>query len=151
MSESDLDVVMVPVPKRDLVKVYEFISSLHRGETMTEDRDQTPTTPWTVAELRRFATSGSTTNITIGRVLDALADAPGTYLSTSDLEVKTGVPRANLKGSMSALTRHINKHYPGHGWMFTFRWGTHLGPDHPAEAHYALDEVAAQLWLDARR
>lgn len=153
--ETESELVMVPVPRPDLMAVYEFLARRHAGVANQDARDVTPPdgeppeAPWSVDELKRFAATGSRTNVTIGKVLDVLAAQPGIYFSTSELEQRTGVPRNNLKGSMSALTRHLNKHYPGHGWMFEFVWGTHLGSDHPAEAHYRLDEPGAALWREA--
>jgi hypothetical protein len=154
--ETESELVMVPVPRPDLMAVYEFLARRHAGVAEQDAHDVTPPdgehpeAPWTVDELRKFAATGSTTNVTIGKVLDVLAAQPGIYFSTSELEKRTGVARNKLKGSMSALTRHLNKHYPGHGWMFEFVWGTHLGSDHPAEAHYRLDEPGAALWREAR-
>lgn len=162
MEQSESELVMVAVPRRDLERVYEFIGQLHReavvgvsstasaAQSANAKDEETPVAEWTVAELNRFAATGSTTNVTIAKVLDVLAAEPGKFFSTSTLEERTGVPRANLKGSMSALTRHINRHYSGHEWMFTFEWGTHLGPDYPAEAHYTVDEAGAQRWREAR-
>ena len=153
----ETELVMVPVPRPDLMAVYELLARRHgEGVAKQDAPDVAPTdgehseTPWSVDELKRFAATGSRTNVTIGKVLDVLAAQPGIYFSTSELEQRTGVPRNNLKGSMSALTRHLNKHYPGHGWMFEFVWGTHLSSDHPAEAHYRLDEPGAALWREAR-
>jgi len=33
--------------------------------------------------------------------------------------------------------------------MTVFAWGTNLGPDVPAEAHYMLDQRRAATWKEA--
>lgn len=154
MEETEL--VMVPVFRRDLVKVYEFIAMLHQEAPPPAAGSSEVVgaagaeSAWTVDELRRFLTTAGTTNVTIGKVVDALATKPGTYFSTTELEAMTGVPRNKLKGSMSALTRHIKKHYAGHGWPFVYQWGPNVGADYPAEAHYTIDEQTASAWREAR-
>ena len=147
------DLVPVQVPRRHLMAVYGFIAGLD-GTSATdpvalvvgEANEET----WSVEDLQRFAQTATLTSVTIGKVLDVLAEQPGTYLCTSELEELTGVPRNNLKGAFSALTRHINKHYGGRGWMLTFRWGPEIGAGYPAEGHYAVSEEQATRWRDAR-
>ncbi|GLY19904.1 hypothetical protein Kisp01_69180 [Kineosporia sp. NBRC 101677] len=147
-TDPDDTLVPVHVPRRHLTAVYGFIASLEaagHAEALPE-----PATTWSVADLSRFAETPTATSLTIGKVLDVLAGKPGDYFSTTQLEELTGVPRPNLKGAFSALTRHINKHYDGRDWMLEFRWGTELGAGHPAEAHYRLTEEQADLWKQAR-
>lgn len=152
MEETEL--VMIPVFRRDLVKVYGFIAMLHQEAPPPAAGEVAGTagaeSAWTVDELRRFLTTAGTTNVTIGKVVDALATKPGSYFSTTELEAMTGVPRSNLKGSMSALTRHIKKHFAGHGWPFVYQWGPNVSADYPTEAHYTIDEHTAAAWREAR-
>lgn len=154
----DEELVMVPVFRRDLAKVYAFIGALHQdavpvagasgegGTTVAGGAE----TSWTVEELRRFAGSGGTMNVVIGKVMDELASKPGAYFSTGQLEAATGVARKNLRGSLSSLTRHVNTHYAGLGWPFVYHWGPQLGAAYPAEAHYVIDEATAKAWREAR-
>ncbi len=145
-TDADDTLVPVHVPRRHLTAVYGFIASL---EAADDEKVSPITTSWSVADLRRFAQTPTATSLTIGKVLDVLVEQPGQYFSTSELEERTGVPRANLKGAFSALTRHINKHYDGRPWMLEFEWGTRLGADYPAEGHYRLTEEQADLWKQA--
>lgn len=122
------------------------------GSAEAEESDSAADrTPWTVDELRRFAGTPTATSHTIGKVLDTLADQPGTWMSTSDLERETEIPRANLKGAFASLTRHIHKHYPSQEWMLAFEWGPRLGPGFPAEGHYRLTHEQASRWHAARQ
>ncbi|GAB3286956.1 hypothetical protein [Kineosporia babensis] len=146
--------VPVHVPRRYLSAVYGLIAKLDSAPTdgaqaEAEDTEAEEVT-WPVEDLRRFAETPTATSVTIGKVLDVLAAKPGEYFSTTQLEQLTGVPRPNLKGAFSALTRHINKHYDGRGWMLTFWWGPQLGAGYPAEAHYVLSDEQATRWLEAR-
>lgn len=153
------DLVPVAVPRQHLIAVYGFLAQLegasapvgHDVETVDAvDADDATEVTWPVEDLRRFAATPTATSSTIGKVLDVLAASPGDYLSTSELEEQTGVERKNLKGAFSALTRHINKHYDGRGWMLTFKWGPEIEPGYPAEAHYTLSEDQASRWKEAR-
>lgn len=152
--ESDL--VQVAVPRQHLIAVYGLLAQLEKGpaeaSTPYWGGAGEPPSPsaWSVEDLQRFANTPSTTSATIGKVLDVLAANPGQYLSTSDLEKQTGVPRANLKGAFSALTRHLKKHYKGHGWMLEWKWGPDLGAGRLAETHYTLNEDQAERWKEAR-
>lgn len=150
------ELVQVSVPRRHLIAVYGLLAQL---ESMSGESDESPDViedeegagdmPWSVEDLRRFATTENQTSRTIRKVLDVLAAEPGKYFSTSELEKLTSVPRANLKGAFSGLGRHIRKYYPNRVPMTIFAWGTNLGPDSPAEAHYKFDEQRAAAWKEA--
>ena len=143
---------MVPVPSQHVLAVYGFLTDLERSAakpaaTNHPSEEEPVEVTWPVEDLRRFAATPTTTSVTIGKVMDVLAQEPGRYFSTTELEDKTGVPRNNLKGSFAALTRHLNKHYDGRDWMLTFRWGSPLGLQ---EAHYTISEDQAARWKEAR-
>jgi hypothetical protein len=137
--------------------VYGYLARLESPveETPATPQDATasavPTKPWSVEDLKKFAETPNLTSRTIGKVLDVLANEPGKYFSTSDLESKTGVPRANLKGAFAGLGRHTNKFYPNRDSLFLFAWGPGLGPDFPAEGHYKFDEERAERWKEATK
>lgn len=156
MSDAPQDgLVLVPVPSTHVLAVYGLLTDLERSAaaskaSSTALKEEPVEVAWPVKDLRRFAATPTTTSETIGKVMDVLAEEPGRYFSTSELEVKTGVARSNLKGAFAALTRHINKHYGGRGWMLTFKWGSHLGPGYPEEAHYTLSDDQADRWKEAR-
>lgn len=145
--------VPVHVPRQHLSAVYGFIASLDSADPIViagaDDSDPAEVI-WPAEDLRRFAQTPSATSISIGKVLDVLAAAPGEYLSTTQLEDKTGVPRQNLRGAFSGLTRHVKAHYGARGWMLTYVWGPDLGPSYPAESHYILSEEQAARWIEAR-
>lgn len=150
------NLVQVAVPRQHLIAVYGFLAQLEQEppgrDTPYWGGAGAPPDPstWSVSDLRRFATTPTTTSSTIGKVLDVLAGSPGEYFSTSVLEKRTGVPRSNLKGAFSALTRHLKKHYPGLGWMLEWKWGPELGTEYLAETHYRLTAEQADLWKAAR-
>ena len=105
---------------------------------------------WSTNDLRRFAAMDSATSVTIGKVMDALAERPNSWASTTELEMLTGVERRKLKGAFSALTRQLNAHFDEQGWMLSFAWGPHLGREYQAEGHYRLTSAQAERWLAAR-
>ena len=155
MNDANLDLVQVAVPRRHLMAVYGLLAKLDSDsapDSISEpDEDsQLNEVVWPVVDLRRFAGTPTATSATIGKVLDELAISKDEYLSTTELEARTGVARANLKGAFSALTRHINKHYEARGWMLDFIWGPQLGPDVPAEGHYRVSAEQAARWEEAR-
>lgn len=155
-------IVYVPVPASRLGEVYEVLGSpaglvaAEELEAVGEGEvEPAPQVAWTVEELRRFAGTPNTTANVVGKVLDVLAAGPGVPVSTTELEARTGVKRANIKGSLAAFTRHLKKHYPGHGWPMLFEWGPDMARDHPgqtfsAEGYYSVDEATAELWKQAR-
>ena len=139
------DLVAIQVPRRHVMALYRYLAQLDASADVEETAKD-----WTVEDLRRFAATPMATNVTIGKVLDVLSEQPGEYLSTSQLEERTGVPRNNLKGAFSALTRHIKKHYDGRDWMFAWSWGPQIDPAWPAETHYTVSAEQARTWRDAR-
>lgn len=151
------DLVQVAVPRRHLIAVYGLLAQLEGNSDADTTAAVTPAAvdavtevTWSVEDLARFAATPTATSSTIGKVLDVLAEKPGTYFSTSELEEQTGVPRSNLRGAFAALTRHLNKHYGGRASMLTFKWGPELGAGYPAEGHYALSEDQSSRWKEAR-
>ena len=155
MNDATQDLVQVAVPRQHLIAVYGLLAQLESSpeatsEAFTDDVSELSEVVWPVADLRKFAGTPTATSVTIGKVLDELAKSKDTYLSTTELEERTGVARANLKGAFSALTRHIKKHYEDRGWMLDFIWGPSLGPDVIAEGHYRLSAEQAARWEEAR-
>lgn len=156
VEDANEELVEVSVPRRHLIAVYGLLARLEGERSASpsaaeQDGDEQPAgdMPWSVEDLRRFAKTQTATSVTIRKVLDVLAEAPGTFVSTSRLEKVTGVPKANLKGAFSGLSRHVRKFYPNRVPMTVFAWGTHMGPGVPAEAHYMLDQERAATWKEA--
>ena len=148
------ELVDVKVPRRHVMAVYGFLANLDGRDRAEIDPAQAQAEVneirWPVEDLRRFAKTPTTTSNTIGRVLDELADHPDEWVSTTALEAATGIPRNNLKGAFSALTRHLRAHYGARGWMLAYKWGPALGPGLPAEVHYTLSTEQAERWKEAR-
>ena len=158
LDETGDELVEVAVPRRHLIAVYGLLAQLEGDrvepiEPAEEAHEDGPhgNAPWSLDDLRRFANTPNATSRTIRKVFDVLAADPGKFFSTSDLEVLTQVPRANLKGAFSGLGRHVRKYYPGRVPMMGFAWGPTLGPDVPAEAHYKFEEAQADAWKEASK
>lgn len=154
--ETNDELVEVSVPRRHLIAVYGLLAELEGarhasgpGAELSVDGQPAGEIPWSADDLKRFASTPTATSFTIRQVLDVLAEEPGKFFSTSTLEQRTGIPRANLKGAFSGLSRHVRKYYPNRVPMTVFAWGTNMGPDVPAEAHYMLDEERAATWKQA--
>ena len=149
----DTELVPVLVPKHYVLKVYGFLAQLDAiGSADDGEDDGSPLpggtiggadkpqwTPWTEADLRRFAATGSPTTTLIARVLDVLAARRNDKVSTTELVQRLDVDREKLRGSLSALTRHIKAHYGRRNWPMKFEWnGT--------EATYQIYPEVADLW-----
>ena len=158
MTTADTELVQVLVPRRHLTAVYALIAEREGAFDVpsspaaagSDEVVAVDAVPWERADLLRFARTPSPMNVTLCRVLDVLAEDPGQYFATSDLEELTGIPRGSLRGAFSALTRHLRAHYAGRGWMLSRAWGPLLDPENPAEACYRLTEDQARRWLEVR-
>ena len=164
MSTQEDELVQVLVPRKHLTAVYALIAHRDGALPPAEEPLVAPVTapaadealavtavPWTRTDLQRFARTPHAMNATLCTVLDVLAEDPGQYFATSDLEEATGIPRTSLRGAFSALTRHLRVHYEGRGWMLSRAWGPALDPRNSAEACYRLTAEQAERWRDARR
>ncbi|MEA2589920.1 MAG: hypothetical protein QOH66_2847, partial [Actinomycetota bacterium] len=100
---------------------------------------------WSADDLARFEASGTKTAKTISAMMDMLAKEPGDYLATSQIVAGITVSRDELRGALSAFSRHIRKHYNRANWPFTYRWGSE-------QAEYAIaDSALAKTWLEIRK
>lgn len=163
MTSSSPEYVSIPVPTHLVPDVYAFITQRLTGQPATDasssgtdtaaepvtDEAGYPTLEWTVDDLTRLAATRTPGIVNIATVMDTLATSPGTWMSTTDLERDTGIPRFNLRGSMSALTRHVKAHYSRDNWPFTFGWGTSIGMN-DAQAYYRIDPATADRWTEIR-
>ena len=151
---ADEELVQVAVPREYLLAVYGLLAQLS-AQSQQKDVDYdfhgANESEWSVADLKRFASRKIRSIEIIGQVLDVLAPQPEVWVSTTELEEKTGVPRANLKGAFSALTRHLNAYFAGRGWMMNTSWGMSLGLDHLPEVHYRMTSEQAARWLESRK
>jgi hypothetical protein len=159
VSTDDLDAVMAFLLDRHAVlqSATPPVSSREQEGEGKDARDvvgstDKPISPWTVDELKRFASTDLASANTVGRVLDVLAtgEPEDPWFSTTRLVELTGVPRNNLKGAFAALTRHLSRHYPDHGWMLKVKWGSHFEPKRTPEGYYSLDAEQRQQWKQAR-
>ncbi|PPK93857.1 hypothetical protein CLV92_109134 [Kineococcus xinjiangensis] len=172
MNTQEDELVQVLVPRKHLTAVYALIAQRdgalppdEQAEVATpaapavpapavpapaDDAAHVAAVPWEREDLQRFARTPHAMNTTLCAVLDVLADDPGQYFATSDLEEATGISRGSLRGAFSALTRHLRVHYEGRGWMLSRAWGPTLDPRNPAEACYRLTADQAERWRAAR-
>lgn len=105
---------------------------------------------WDAADLARLAATDMATTRLISRMLDVLAETPDQRYTTSDLVERLDVSKANLRGSLAALTRHIKRHYAGLGWPMIFEWGGDVGEGAPMETHYKVTPELAAIWRQVR-
>jgi hypothetical protein len=144
--------VSVPVPVERVLEVYALLATPHGRETgavsteapppsspsSTTPSNELPKVPWTEKDLTRFINSETKMAQTVTGMMDVLVERPGEHFTTTELVERLGVTRHELRGSLSALSRHIRKHYGRTNWPFDFVWGPSLGDDYPAEAHYTI-------------
>lgn len=165
--------VSVPVPAEYVMDVMGYLASLREGEGVrvstgtpetvpapeaqvaadSEDKssETLPSISWSVDDLARLASTSLFTTRQVALVLDVLAEKPGEWFTTTDLVNRIDIVRSNLKGVLSALTRHVRKHYARANWPMTAVWGPDIGDGFPGEVHYRFDdEDRAATWREAR-
>lgn len=81
-------------------------------------------------------------------ILDALSTKPGHEFTVTELAEATELTPERLRGGLSALTRHLNKHFDGMHWPFAYRWTEAPGED-DGMRYYIREERAAQ-WRSIR-
>jgi hypothetical protein len=106
--------------------------------------------PWTVAEHKQFRSGMTLMHKRIVPMTDLLADNPEKPYPTSDLVKHLGVTREQLRGSLSALTRHLKAHYGHSDWWLRWEYGHNLGPSYNHETYYFMDSDKAAVWNKAR-
>jgi hypothetical protein len=132
------------LPKPELVASGQSQPAVPRPTEGESSRDDV-FIPWSAGDLARFEASGTKTAASISAMMDMLAEKPGEYLNTSQIVVGISVSRDELRGALSALSRHIRKHYNRTNWPFTLRWGS-------GQAEYAISDGAlAKTWLKVRK
>lgn len=151
--QQDSAYVYVPVPSHLVDQVQAYVVQLSGAVSPEAPPGQgagTPAGRWTVALLRKFAQTQLSSTQNVSRLLDVLADQPGEYVSTTQLVGDLSIDRTQLRGALSALTRHLNKHFDGRGWPM--RWIEQLSPSpqFKTEFFYTMDDDTAQKWKDAR-
>lgn len=149
------DFINVPVPSELVTDVMGFIaarSGLPAGSdtenTKEESAASLPSVPWSPTDLEKLYATPSASARTVSAMLTALSEVAPKPLSTSELEALTGIDRRNLRGSLSAFTRHVKAHYGRTNWPMHFHWGPEISVDYPAEAYYHVDEGLAETWKE---
>jgi len=156
-AQDQTDLVPVYVPKDRVLDVYRFLGKAAKTGAIDEspeaemegEAEGLPFVPWTHDDLARLAATKTPGITTISSILDRLVAAgPGEWVSTEELAAHVGIDRNHIRGALSALTRHIKKHYGRKNWPFTFKWGPHLGKD--GQAYYTVSPEVADLWTAVR-
>lgn len=158
------DYLTLPVHYRHYPLVLQYIASLPDprddsgvedgpGADLQESGEQasvgldTPSSTWDDATLKRLTEGHGVTRDRVCAVMDTLSAHPGESLSLAELADALGISTRHLNGTLSALTRHLNRHYDSRNWPFSFWW------DDSSEAggmrYYVGEERAAQ-WRSIR-
>jgi hypothetical protein len=149
------DFINVPVPSGLVTDVMGFIAE-RSGLSAVSDTENTkaessaslPEVRWSPADLEKLYATPSTSARTVSALLTALSEVAPKPLSTSELEALTGIDRVNIRGSLSAFTRHVKTHYGRTNWPMDFQWGPQISVDYPAEAYYNVTEGLAETWKE---
>lgn len=140
--------VNVPVPRSLVTEVMGFIAA-RSGPQAAIDPVASPgeeaDVEWSVEDLHRLRATEVKTTRTVSALLDVLCQDPGAWFTTSDLEASTGIDRREIKGGLSALTRHVRKHYGRSNWPMDYAWGGSI-PGAPLEGHYRVTVTTAERW-----
>ncbi len=155
---SAVEYVPVFVPSDRLADVYQLLLTSRRavadGELLPEGDEVVPDLDyreWDAVDLSRLACTDSPAIQNVGAILDLLSATPEEWFSTEQLSEETGVSKASLKGSLSALTRHLRAHYGDPAWPFYCSWGPSIGIiDGFPQTHYRVTSDVAQVWRQVR-
>ena len=148
------DFINVPVPSGLVTDVMRFIAersglpAVSYKENAEESAASLPSVPWSRTDLAKLYATPAASTRTVSAMLTALSEVTPKWLSTSELEALTGIDRRNIKGSLSAFTRHVKAHYGRTNWPMVFQWGPQISVDYPAEAHYQVGEGLAETWRE---
>lgn len=156
----DQQFVSVPVPAQYVTRVYALLADLDHGANPqsplpggtqgAEPGGKWPQRDWTVEDFRSLIATSLPSVQRIAALLDVLAAAPEQSFSTTAVVARLDFDRNQLKGALSAFTRHVHAHYGRGNWPMRFVWGTDPDSDYEAEAFYQLDKVNAASWTAAR-
>jgi hypothetical protein len=155
--QQDSEYVYVPVPRQFVPEVQAYIVELSAAASKAAEPEpevkalgEQLTEQWTVELLRQLSETQLSSTRNVSRVLDVLAEQPGDYVSTASLVESLDVDRNQLRGALSAFTRHLNKHYDGRYWPMTWVERLSPSPDYRMEFFYTVDGTIAERWKEAR-
>ncbi|AWK09608.1 hypothetical protein DDQ41_12510 [Streptomyces spongiicola] len=157
MDHQDSEYIYVPVPRHLVPEVQAYIVR-HSGTASAEAAEtgggkagsEDLSEQWTAEILRQLAETQLSSTQSVSRVLDVLAEQPGDYVSTTHLVENLDIDRLQLRGALSALTRHLNKHFDGRYWPMTWVERLSPSPDYKTEFFYSVDSTIAQRWKEVR-
>ncbi|MDX3749637.1 hypothetical protein [Streptomyces sp. AK08-02] len=153
--------ISVPVPAQHVTRVYALLAELDLkegamnnplpGGTQGADPDGTwPVVEWTVDDFKSLITTNLPSVQRVAALLDMLAAEPERSYSTTALVDRLEFDRGQIKGALSAFTRHLHAHYERGNWPMKWEWGTDADSTFQTEAFYRLDKINAARWQQAR-
>ncbi|MFC9280214.1 hypothetical protein [Streptomyces collinus] len=120
------------------------------GGTQGAESDGTwPVVDWTVEDFESLITTDLPSVQRVTAMLDLLAADPGCSYSTTAVVERLNLDRGQIKGALSAFTRHLHAHYKRGNWPMEWEWGTDPNSAYQAEALYRLDKTNAARWQEA--
>jgi len=157
--------VPVPTPAEFVTSVMAFIGQLDAGIGVPDGDDgasdqevsaaeeaalaEDAGKPWTIDELRRIAQGRVYTTRVLTQILDVLADAPSTWMTSVELAAATGRKEQAIRRIWTHVSRHINKWYVGHPWPLEARWGLEFEPARDGVVYYRVSDDQAKAWKEA--
>jgi hypothetical protein len=153
--------ISVPVPAQHVTRVYALLAELDLkegemsnplpGGTQGADPEETwPVVEWTVEDFKSLIATDLPSVQRIAALLDILAGEPERSYSTTAVVERLNLERGQIKGALSAFTRHLHAHYERGNWPMKWEWGTDPDSTYQAEAFYHLDKANAARWQEAR-
>ncbi|QNK52668.1 hypothetical protein H7F30_14070 [Dermacoccus sp. PAMC28757] len=109
---------------------------------------------WSVEDLKRLAAGSTVTTRRWTLAMDACAEHPGEYFSTSEIAEMTGMSIAEWRDAPRKITRHLKTHYEAiplnadgnQAWPLRAR----TRPEHPDEVSWMMTPATAERWKQAR-
>lgn len=105
---------------------------------------------WSVADLRKLATSKALTAQRWARAMDVCSSEPERFFSTQEVAELSGMSVNEWRDAPRKISRHLASNYPGApGWPLVVASGRNLGHAYD-QAYWAITDLQAQRWSEAK-
>lgn len=155
------ELVMVPVPRHLLMRVYAFIAENSHPGVDHERSGEPPSNDerlprvsgfdWTVDDFLNLRRDNRPSSGRIVKVLDVLSAAPDSEFSTTRLAEAVGLTKGELSGGFSGFSRVCKNLRPGVAldWPIQWNYGPSSTGGQSGETYYWLPAALGERWKES--
>lgn len=142
----------LPVPVEHVPQVMRFIADLTAPHEPASPRvaaapeASLDDAVWSDEDLVEFANKDLATARNYRRIMGALAEREGEWMSIDEIAVATGLSRDVVKAFRTQMYRHIHAHYSYERAPFPGAWGADLVPRRDQVVWYRASAAQAEQW-----